>query len=171
MNPQLDNELTAFYAEALANYRSGCRTATAILSPSSLNALAGYGISPFFVFDYVDDGARYGEPDLETFLKVAMIRVNYFRDVLQSNPAPVEVPEKALPLKSDEFQGVSWLPRIIEKARCLLAGSLCSDIMYGCSGDRAFLAKFDATLPGFLEMIRDTSGDPEAALRYLKKGK
>jgi hypothetical protein len=43
--------------------------------------------------------------------------------------------------------------------------------MYGCSGDRAFLAKFDATLPGFLEVVRDTSGDPEAALHYLKKGK
>jgi hypothetical protein len=169
MNSQLEKELAAFHSEALANYHSGCRTATGILSPSSLNALAGYGISPFFVFDYVDDGVRYGEPDLETFLKVAIIRVKYFRDVLHSNPAPVEVPERALPLKSDEFQGVSWLPRIIEKARCLLAGSLCSDIMYGCSGDRAFLAKFHATLPGFLEVVRDSSGDPEPALRYLKK--
>jgi hypothetical protein len=39
--------------------------------------------------------------------------------------------------------------------------------MYGCSGDRSFLKKYNATLPAFLAVVRDTQGDPAKALRFL----
>ena len=35
------------------------------------------------------------------------------------------------PAKSDEAEGIAWLPRLITKARAKLAGSLPADLMYG----------------------------------------
>jgi hypothetical protein len=95
------------------------------------------------------------------------MRADYFHTTLQGCPPSRIVQESELPPKSVEFEGVSWLPRIIRKAQCFLDGSLCNDIMYGCAGDRSFLKKYNATLPSFLAVVRDTQGDPAKALRFL----
>ena len=162
-------KLTDLHREAASHYKAGCRNPQVILSPENLAELKSLGLNAQFLYDCVDDLARYGEPLLETFVALAQIRNNYFTDVLKGRHADSEIPESSLPPKTAEFEGVAWLPRIIEKARCFLAGSLCADIMYGCAGDRKFLATYEATLLGFLETVRDTQGDPHAALRYLIK--
>lgn len=165
----ITQKLTDLHREAASHYKVGCRDPKAILSPENLAELTSLGLSSQFLYDCVDDLARYGEPSLETFLALAQIRNNYFTDVLKGRHAASEIPEPSLPPKAAEFEGVAWLPRIIEKARCFLAGSLCADIMYGCAGDRKFLATYGATLPGFLVTVRDTQGEPHAALSYLIK--
>jgi hypothetical protein len=164
MNTHYTTLLKTLHAEALANYQSGCRTPDTILSPESSAALVGLGLTNSSLYDCVDDFSRYGAPDLETFLGVAGLRVACFGGV-QTN---AEIPESDLPRKSDSFDGVAWLPRIIRKAECFLEGTLCRDVMYGCSGDRAFLAKYDANLPGFLQAVLQAKGDPASVLRYLK---
>ncbi|MFM8982715.1 MAG: hypothetical protein ACKOLA_07380, partial [Spartobacteria bacterium] len=118
--------------------------------------------------DCVDDLARYGEPDLKTFLALCDIRAGYFRDVMKGAPAPRTVDECELPPKTEEFDGIAWLPRVIRKAECFLSGCLCPDIMYGCAGDRAFLAKHGATLPNFLAQVRDADGDPARVAAFLR---
>jgi len=35
------------------------------------------------------------------------------------------------PAKTDEVEGIAWLPRLITKARAKLAGNLPADLMYG----------------------------------------
>jgi hypothetical protein len=162
-------KLTDLHREASIQYMAGCCDPKVILSSENLAELTSLGLSAQFLYDCVDDLARYGDPSLETFVALAQIRTNYFTDVLKSRHAASEAPESSLPPKSAEFQGVAWLPRIIEKAQRFLAGSLCPDIMYGCAGDRKFLSTHGATLPGFLEIVRDTQGDPQAALRYLTR--
>lgn len=162
-------KLTDFHREAAKHYKAGCRDPKAILSSENLAELTSQGLSAQFLYDCVDDLARYGEPSLETFVALAQIRIHYFTDILKGRHAATEAPESSLPPKAAEFQGVAWLPRIIEKAQRFLGGSLCPEIMYGCAGDRKFLSTYGATLPGFLEIIRDTHGDPHAALRYLTK--
>ncbi len=164
MNTHYTTLLKTLHAEALANYQSGCRSPNTIVSPESAGALSSLGLTEAFLYDYVDDFSRYGAPDLETFLGVAGLRVACFGGA-QTN---AEIPESDLPRKSDSFDGVAWLPRIIRKAQCFLDGTLCRDIMYGCSGDRAFLENYHANLPGFLQAVLQTQGDPASVLRYLR---
>ena len=163
----MNNELNQLHEKASANYRTGCRTPSQILAPADLEALAKLGISAQSLYDAVDDLARYGEPDKAVFVELAQMRADYFQTTLQCRPPSRIVQESELPPKSAEFEGVSWLPRIIRKAQCFLEGSLCDDIMYGCAGDRSFLKKYNATLPSFLAVVRDTHGDPAQALRFL----
>jgi hypothetical protein len=163
----MNNELNQLHEKASANYRTGCRTPSQILAPADLDALAKFGISAQSLYDVVDDLARYGEPDKAVFVELAQMRADYFHTTLQGRPPSRIVQESELPPKSVEFEGVSWLLRIIRKAQCFLEGSLCDDIMYGCSGDRSFLKKYNAALPSFLAVVRETQGDPAKALRFL----
>jgi len=163
----MNNELHQLHDKASANYRAGCRTPSQILAPADLETLAKLGVSAQFLYDAVDDLARYGEPDKAVFVELAQMRADYFRSTLQGRPPSRIVQESELPPKPAEFEGVAWLPRIIRKAECFLEGSLCNDIMYGCAGDRSFLKKYNATLPAFLAVVRDNQGDPAEALRFL----
>jgi hypothetical protein len=163
----MNNELNQLHDKASANYRTGCRTPSQILDAADLVALAKLGISAQSLYDAVDDLACYGEPDKAVFVELAQMRADFFLSTLHGSLPSQIVQESELPLKSDEFEGVSWLPRIIRKAQCFLEGSLCDDIMYGCAGDRSFLKKYNATLPAFLAVVRDTQGDPAKALRFL----
>lgn len=165
MNAHFTTLLRAIHAEALANYRAGCRNPDEIVCPESAEDLSGLGLTKAFLYDYVDDFSRYGAPDLESFLGVAGLRAACFNGV----PSTSELPECDYPRKTDQFEGVAWLPRIICKAQCFLDGTLCRDIMYGCSGDRAFLANYHANLPGFLQAVLQTKGDPASVLRYLRE--
>jgi len=164
MNTHYTTLLKTLHAEALANYQSGCRSPETIVSPQSALSLASLGLTRAFLYDYVDDCSRYGAPDLEAFLGVAGLRAACFDGVTSD----AELPECDYPRKTDKFDGVAWLPRIIRKAQCFLDGTLCRDIMYGCSGDRAFLENYHANLPGFLQAVLQTQGDPALVLRYLR---
>lgn len=165
----MNSELLHLHDQASANYKAGCRTPSQILPAGGLETLAKLGVPPQFLYDAVDDLARYGEPGKDVFVELAQMRADYFQTTMHGHPPARIVQEPDLPLKSAEFQGVAWLPRIIRKAECFLEGSLCDDIMYGCAGDRSFLKKFNATLPAFLAVVRDSHGDPSEALRYLTK--
>jgi hypothetical protein len=163
----MTNELNHLHDKAVSIYLSGCRHPSQILPAGDLDTLAKFGISAQFLYDAVDDLARYGVPDKSVFMDLAKMRADYFQTSLQGHPPLYIVEERELPPKSAAFEGVSWLPRIIRKAQCFLEGSLCDDIMYGCAGDRSFLKKYNATLPAFLAVVRDTHGDPAQALRFL----
>jgi hypothetical protein len=163
----MNKELAQLHDKASANYRTGCCTPSQILPAGDLDTLAKLGVSGQFLYDAVDDLARYGVPDKAVFVELAQMRSDYFHITLQGRPPSRIVQESELPPKSVEFEGVSWLPRIIRKAQCFLEGSLCDDIMYGCAGDRSFVKKYNATLPSFLAVVRDTHGDPAQALRFL----
>ncbi|MEI8294787.1 MAG: hypothetical protein WCG66_12540 [bacterium] len=141
------NELNQLHDKAAAIYRAGCRNPSQILDPADMAALSKFGVPAQFIYDAVDDLARYGEPDKAVFVELARMRADYFQTKLQGRPPLRVVEESELPPKSAEFEGVAWLPRIIRKAQCFLEGSLSDDIMYGCAGDRAFLKKFHASLP------------------------
>ncbi|MFM8716670.1 MAG: hypothetical protein ACKOF3_07805 [Spartobacteria bacterium] len=125
----MNNELHHFHDQASASYKAGCRTPSQILPVADLETLAKFGISPQFLYDAVDDLARYGEPGKDVFVELAQIRADYFQTTLHGRPPLRIIQEPELPPKSAEFQGVAWLPRIIRKAQCFLEGSLCDDIM------------------------------------------
>jgi len=164
-----DTEILArIHAEARNAYERGCRNPQELLDKDDLQRLLTHGISVQFLFDCVDDLARYGEPAAATFLELASIRSAYFRDVQHGAPPPPTVNECELPPKTEEFDGIAWLPRMIRKAQCFLNGCLCPEIMYGCAGDRAFVANHGKTLTGFLEQVRDSKGDPARMAEFLR---
>jgi len=160
--------LTKIHAEALVAYNGGCHSPEQIANAAAMEFLKSIGVSAQFLFDCVDDFSRYGEPDLQTFVALCAIRAGYFREVMKGAPAPRTVEECELPPKTQEFDGIAWLPRIIRKGQCFLSGCLCPDIMYGCAGDRAFLAKHLVSLPEFLGKVRDTEGDPASMAAFLR---
>jgi len=157
MNTEI--RLNEIHRKAVAAYQEGGRDADKLVSREEVDFLAALGVSPQILLDYAEDFARCGEPERATFARVAEIRHDYFRKVQKGIPAARIVLESELPLREDEWEGIAWLPRITQKARCFLDGSLCKEVMYGCSGDRAFLRKFLLTLPGFLETVRDSGED------------
>ena len=76
-----------------------------------------------------------------------------------------------LPLKTDAVDGIAWLPRLMVKARLKLRGEMPSDLMYGCGGDRPFLRRMGTTLPGFLELVRDSGDDDRAIIEAVKRSR
>ena len=160
--------LKEIHRKAVAAYQDGDRDADKLVPREEVDFLATLGVSSQVLLDYAEDFSRSGEPDRATFVRVAEIRRDYFRNVRKGIPATGVVPEPALPLREDEWEGIAWLPRITQKARCFLEGSLCKEIMYGCSGDRSFLRKFLLTLPGFLEKVRDSAEAPAKILDYVR---
>lgn len=171
MNIEEIQILTRIHTEARAAYDAGCRMPDGIANAAALDFLKSIGVSTQFLYDCVDDLTRYGEPSRQTFLALCEIRAGYFRDVMKGAPAPRTVEECELPPKNEEFDGIAWLPRIIRKAQCFLTGCLCPDIMYGCAGDRGFLAGQGVTLPEFLAQVRDSDGNPAHLAAFLRSGK
>lgn len=160
-------QLVTLHDEAMKSYQDGVRDPERIVSPSSMETLAGLGLGAVFLYDCVDDLSCYGEPAQDVFVELAAVRILYFREMQSSQRSSERVPEFALPRKADQYQGVAWLPRIIRKAQCFLEGTLSPDIMYGCAGDRAFLKEYRATLPDFLIVVRESGGDPSKVLEFL----
>ena len=149
-------------------YFPGCVDAGRVVSAEDAAFLKSIGIPLQMVLDYVEDFTRGGEPDLETFVSVVGIRREYFLDELRGVWPDREVPERDLPLKSEELDGIAWLPRIIRKAGCFLDGTLCREVMYGCSGDRGFLKRHGSDLPGFLKLVRDHRANDAAIVRHMR---
>jgi len=158
MNPADEGwnaELVSLFDRSLKRYRADHVAAMALVGTEDADFLRGSGLTPFQLFDFVEDFAAYGEPLPETFFALARIRREYFLGTLGGRwPASV-VPESALPLRSDELEGIPWLPRIAAKARCFLEGTLCPEVMLGCGGDRAFVQRHGLRLEDFLCAVRD----------------
>jgi len=165
----LDNELAELHCEACANYRSGERVASKIVSEAGVQAFADLGIREQVIFDFAEDFIRYGEPSNEDFQSVVAIRQAYFAESLGGRWPGAVVSESALPLRTDAWEGIPWLPRITRKASCFLDGSLPSDVMFGCGGDRRFLKEHGLDLAEFLTAVNDAKGDDGAILRRVRR--
>jgi hypothetical protein len=74
-----------------------------------------------------------------------------------------------LPAKTDEVDGIAWLPRIIEKARLKLRGEMPADLMYGCGGDRQFIESVKMTLPQLLKLTWDCGDNNRRIIDTVKK--
>ena len=168
MTPINADSLAAIHQEASRIYDLGTRSPAAIISAESMAWILGYGLSRQFVFDCVDDLARYGEPCLEDFIAMALQRAAWHAARPPGGVAPAILTEPELPPKSEAFAGIPWLPRIVRKARAFLEGNLCDEIMYGCAGDRAFLKKFGLTLPEFLALSQREDFDLASIRHYLR---
>ena len=132
-------------------------------------SLATMGCTVQELFDFVDDGQTYGEPDFATTLAVAAIRRDYFLNVMNGQPTGRTASMDDLPAKTFAVDGIAWLPRLIVKARLKLRGEMPADLMYGCGGDRPFLRGMKMDLPGFLKLVWECGEDDRRIVDAVKK--
>jgi hypothetical protein len=174
LRPMSDTDWQAHFRKvwdrAVTAWQAGRRTPGSMFDAADTAFLAGLGCSTQELFDFVDDSLRYdGDPDFATTLAVTAIRRDYFLNVMGGKPSGRTATMGSLPLKSAEVDGISWLPRLIVKARLKLRGEMPADLMYGCAGDRPFLRRMNLTLPKFLELVRDAGSDDRRIVNAVKQ--
>lgn len=162
-------QLRELYDKSVDFYRSGNRDLGSYFEVEEITFLSSIGLRPINLYDYAEDMANYGEPDWNTVLLIAAARRDYFL-YYQHGVTMTRVTEsEGLPPKTDELEGIPWLPRIIAKAHCFLEGGLCHEIMYCCGGDRRFLKEYDIHPADFLRAVWASGADGKKVLAFVKK--
>lgn len=164
-----ESEFRQIWDRGMAAWQAGRRRPKTMFSAADVNFLAGIGCTAQELFDFVDDAQEYGEPDFATTLAVTALRRDYFLNVLGGRSTGYIAKMDQLPAKSAAVDGISWLPRLIAKARLKLRGELPDDLMYGCGGDRPFLRRMKMDLPGFLALVRDCGPDDRRIVDTVKR--
>lgn len=159
----------AVYDAGLKRYHSGERAPQKLFSKTELEFLASIGCSAQELFDFIDDGVRYGEPNFETTLLTTAVRRDYFLIEQKGVPSKKVISMDELPAKKDEVDGIAWLPRLIVKARVKLRGEMPAELMYGCGGDRPFLRSMNVELGEFLRLVWVCGDDDRKIIDYMKK--
>jgi hypothetical protein len=152
-----------------ARYLKGERNPDAMFNPEEKRFLSGIGCTPQEMYDFVDDLQRYGEPAFETALLVQGVRREYFLFVQKGKWTGRKIAMEDLPAKTDKVDGITWLPRLIEKAKAKLRGELPAELMYGCGGDRPFLRDMNTELSDFLRVVWMSNGNDRNVIDYLKR--
>lgn len=163
------SEFRNVYARGVDAWRAGRKSPASMFSEPDQAFLHGIGCTAQEAFDFVDDFIRYGEPSFEDALEVASIRRDFFLNQLGGVHATTQTSMDDLPPKAAAVDGISWLPRIIVKARLKLRGEMPGDLMYGCGGDRQFLASIRMSLPAFLKLVRDCGSDDRKIIDAVKR--
>ena len=163
-------EFRQVWQRAERAWHAGRKTPGTMFSPADQAFLATLGCSAQELFDFVDDSQGYGgDPDCETSLAVTAIRRDYFLNVLGGKLTGRTATMASLPAKAAEVDGISWLPRLIVKARLKLRGEMPAELMYGCAGDRPFLRRMNLDLPRFLALVRDAGTDDRRIINAVKQ--
>lgn len=169
MNDDWKLEFRNVWDRGVAAWKTGRGSARTMFSPEDVAFLATIGCTAQELFDFVDDSLGYDDVDFEQVLAVTAIRREYFLNVMGGKLSGRVVEMSELPAKSAAVDGISWLPRLMVKARIKLRGEMNPDLMYGCAGDRPFLRRHGMTLPQFLQLVRDHGDDDRAIIDAVKQ--
>lgn len=160
----------AVYDLAIKKYAAGVRRAEDLFNKEEQAFLTSNGISAQHLYDYAeDDDGDGGEPGLERALSIELVRRDYFLNVQHGRPSGKVLESATLPEKSAAVNGISWLPRIIPKARAKLRGELPASMMYCCGGDRQFLKQHDIAPSEFLSLLWRHEHDDDAIVQWVVK--
>jgi hypothetical protein len=162
-------EFRKVYHAATQRYARGEQTPAKLFSKKELEFLASIGCTAQELFDFIDDKARYGEPDYETTLLTTAARRDYLLIEQNGVLSTRQISMDDLPAKTDQVDGIAWLARLIEKARAKLRGEMPPELMYGCGGDRPFLRSMNVELAEFLHLVWRAGDDTRKIVDYVKK--
>jgi hypothetical protein len=154
---------------AVEKYKAGTQTAAALFSKEDAAFLASIGCKTQELFDFVEDFVRGGEPSFEITLLITAVRREYFLVMQNGKPSGRLLDMNTLPSKSAELAGIRWLPRIIEKAKAKLHGEMPDELMFGCGGDRPFLASVNIEPSEFLRLVWSAENDTQKIADYVIK--
>ena len=129
-----NDQFLALFRRCIEAYRSGNADYESYYTEDDLSFLQSIGYKPRELFDFVEDLGDAGEPTESTALLVASVRRDYLTVMQKGILSEYEITADELPAKSSEFDGISYLPRIISKAEHKLRGELDPNIMFSCGG-------------------------------------
>ncbi len=157
------------FARCAADYKAANFDYNKDYTAEDLEFLASIGYKRRELFDFIEDFVDEGVPTPTTALLVAAVRRDYFMVEQGGNASDKEINRDDLPSRSDELDGIAYLPRILVKARAKLKGELDPDTMFGCGGDRNFLSRHGNIPPAdFLRRVWASGGDDSKVVDWLK---
>lgn len=163
------DEFKSVYDAGYGRYMSGHKYPDEMFEDDQVRFLESIGASLQEIFDFIEDNILSGgDPTYETVLLVTAARRDYFFSVQRGIPSPKAIDMASLPSKTDELEGIVWLPRLIAKARAKLAGEMPEELMYGCGGDRPFCKKHNLHLADFLRVVWMSAGNDDLVVQYVK---
>ena len=168
MSDDWKTKFRELYQSAQERYRAGSTTTLTLFEADEVYFLATIGCSSRELFDFIEDSIKWDDVEYDQVEGVTEIRRDHFVNTLRSESATTQLDPDAIPAKSDEVDGIAWLPRLIVKARAKLAGELPPDLMYGCGGDRPFLRERNSNLIDFLRVTLDAGDDDRTIIDYIK---
>lgn len=163
--------MRALWEYAVQTYQSGNREPSSYFSKEQLEWMDANGLKVMDLYDFAEDFVSSGEPDFETFLMISEARREYLRFVQKGEKSTQVLDVDTLPAKTDEVDGIVWLPRILPKAKAKLRGELPPEIMYCCGGDRKFLKEWDLHPAEFLRVVWANMDDDAATIAWVKTQK
>ena len=163
MNVDFHIELVRIWGKAVELYNQGHNDADGFPIEEDLPFLCSVGLNRMDVFDFAEDWVREGAPDLAAFLLIHEQRRDYFIETQKGKASGKTMDSSTLPAKSEEIDGIRWLPRIIPKARAKLRGELPPDTMYCCGGDRSFFRENAIHPAEFLRIVK-RAGENDAEI-------
>ena len=159
----------ALYDKAYLLYEQGNRNKESYFEPSELVLISQSGWRAQDFFDYAEDAVLDNAPSYEIAQAIEQVRREYYLHIQESSPSPNRISTADLPAKSDVIDGITWLPRILPKARGKLLGELPDEIMYCCGGDRNFLTTHDIHPAEFLRVIWANLNDDQGIVEFVKQ--
>lgn len=164
-----NDTFTALFEHCAETYRKGDFDYEKDYTAEELAFLESIGYRKRELFDFIEDYVDGGEPSPSTALLVAAVRRDYFLVEQKGKWSSTVVCRDDIPSKQSELEGITYLPRILAKARAKLRGELDPDLMYGCGGDRNFLAKNGGiSMADFLRHVWASGGDDAKVVAWIK---
>ena len=165
-----NDQFLELFDRCLARYQTDDKDFSSYYSAEDLSFLSSIGYKPRELFDFVEDLADDGAPTRSTALLVASVRRDYLMVVQEGQHSSHEITANDLPSFDDQLEGISYLPRIITKARHKLRGELDPDLMFGCGGDRSFLSENGNIPPAdFLRQVWSAGDDDAKIAAYVQE--
>ena len=150
-------------------YMRGNKYPDEMFTESQVEFLQSIGATVQEIFDFVEDNILSGgEPSFETVLLITAARRDYFLSQQLGRWSGNSIDMDKLPAKTDDMEGIVWLPRIIAKARAKLRGEMPDELMYGCGGDRPFCKRHNLHLADFLRVVWMAGDNDDLILQYVR---
>ncbi|MBK1789624.1 DUF5069 domain-containing protein [Persicirhabdus sediminis] len=163
-----NDQFLELFDRCLQKYLSGNTDFTSYYTDNDLLFLESIGYKQREFFDFVEDFGDAGVPSMSTALLIAAVRRDFLTVVQDGTLSDKEITRDQLPGKSEQLDGIAYLPRIIAKAKAKLAGELDPDIMFSCGGDRRFLSANNLHPADFLRNVWAAGDDTQRIADYVK---
>jgi hypothetical protein len=166
-----EHDFSRLFQASVDKYKAGHQKAAGLVDEKGAAFLASIGYTGQEFFDFVEDFAKGGEPTLETALKIAAVRREYFLQVQHGVRSTHVIDMDKLPSKDAQVEGISWLPRLLPKAEAKLRGEMPPELMYGCGGDRRFFRENHVDPAEFLRTVWKANGNAADVIAWVKARK